>query len=110
MFALASRLPRGSRHFRFSRQQLVNVASPASRVFACPIPACPSPVEHRFDAAADPARRFGLLGPYWLDHLHHERRVNSLYRLIAENWIDVSFQGARPLGCVLLVFPTGAVG
>ena len=65
-------------HLRTRRQQLVEMAAPACRIFAMAIAAHGGPIEHGFDAAAQPVCGLRLLRPERLDHLHHQRDVDRV--------------------------------
>ena len=80
-------------HLGLFRQQFVEMAAPARRVFTVAVAARRCPVEDRLDPAAHPARGFGLLRPNRLNRPHDETDINNLHRELAEYRVDVTVEG-----------------
>src|SRR5215472_5915552 len=78
---------------------------PPRRIFALPISACRRPIEDRFDSPAHPARGFGFIGPYRLQHTHDETDVDGLHGNVANRWVDINFQCFQPLASMFRIAP-----
>src|SRR5215469_2693520 len=83
------------------------MTTPPCRIVALPVTACRRPIEHRFDATSDSARRLWLCGPDRLDNLHDETDIYPPDRDVSNNRVDVALQRAGPLLGVLRVLPAG---
>jgi hypothetical protein len=66
-------------------------------------------VEHRLDAAAHTARRFGRLGPDRIKHLHDQPGINRCDGQFSQNRVNVGCERVPPLLTVLGVPPAGFV-
>src|SRR5262249_45414116 len=91
------------------RQQLVEVATPTSWIFAVAIAANLGKIQNTLNTPPQPACRFGLRAPDRFQHFEHEAGVNILYRQ-ATYLLSMSFKRRSPLRCVLFVAPSSAVG
>src|ERR1051325_119045 len=89
------------------RQQGIEVAAPARRVFALAIAVHLGGVEHRLDPAAQPIRSFSPGRPNWGKHLHHHRGVDASDRHVAQDRIGVGGYRVVPLLTMASVPPTG---
>ena len=64
------------------------MAAPPGGVLAFAIAARRRPIENGLNPAADPARRFGLFGPYRFDGLHDQPDIDGLHRLLLPAPVD----------------------
>ena len=85
-------------------------ALPLCRVVAAAVTHSRSPAEYKLDAPAEPAGRLRLLGPDRLQHLQHVFDRDGVDGLLADHRVGIHPKGALPLGDVLVVLPSGAVG
>ena len=83
-------------HLGAGRQQLVQMTTPACRVFFGPVAACLRPSENQFDAAADTTGCFRLGFPNRLKRLHHQPGIDRSDRKVAEDGIDKGGKSGGP--------------
>src|SRR6516162_11118254 len=85
------------------------MSSPPRGVLTGAVASNTGPVEHDFDPAPDTARGLGLSRPQRLEHFHHERGVDRLHWMSAENWRHVSGKRVGPLLKMLRMAPCRTV-
>jgi hypothetical protein len=90
------------RNTRTPRQQMAEMTSPTSRIFAGSIATHFCPIQDDFDAPTQPARGFSLLTPNWLEHLKKMIGVDVLHGNRAEHRRSVA-------GPMFFVFPADFV-
>ena len=93
-----------------SRQKVFKVPAPPGGVFTDAVFAGSGPIKDVFNSAAYPAGGLGLSGPDWLQHLHHERDIDTLHRERPEDGVGVGFERVAPLVGVLGGAPSGLLG
>src|SRR5262249_58178596 len=84
-----------------SRQEMVQVPTPARGVFSISVPTNFGPVEYGFHATADAARRFRLVGPDGLEHLHNQLGVDLGNGKVTDNRIGIIPERVAPQLCLL---------
>src|SRR5579885_2656250 len=99
----------GLTDLRALRQEIFQVAAPARRVLAGPVPADLRPIENRLDPTSDPTGGLSFFRPDRLNGFHYEPGIDVRDRKGAEDGIDIGRQGVRPLIRMLGISPAGAV-
>ena len=84
-------------HLAAGRQDMGEIAFPLRRVRPLPEAAHRRGVEHRLDAAAHPARGFGLLGPDRIEHLHDKPGIDRRDGQFPQSRVNVGGERRRPL-------------
>jgi hypothetical protein len=97
------------RNTRTPRQQMAEMTSPTSRIFAGSIATHFCPIQDDFDAPTQPARGFSLLTPNWLEHLKKMIGVDVLHGNRAEHRRSVAGPRISPLLPMFFVFPADFV-
>src|SRR5215472_17766273 len=106
----------------------VQISPPTGRIFALPVVLEPRPIQYCFNTLADAHCGFRACFPKcaggakfapvschnWLhllvQNVEHVFLVDQTNRQLADNWVGVSCEGARPLGAVLVVLPPALAG
>jgi len=83
---------------RTSRQQLIEMDSPPSRVLALAQSEHTRAVEDLFEPAAQPICSLGLGAPKRLKHAEHERRIDSFNRQLPDDGVDELADCVLPRG------------
>lgn len=97
------------RHFPAGRQQVIEMAFPARRVFALSLSASLAQSGTLFNPAPDARCCLGLRRRNRVDRLHDEPDINCVYRQLSENLIYLRRQGGGLLRGMLGAAPAGSM-